>query len=61
MAEPGYHSGVALFWPLSDASMRVPYFVYALVICAALVATFVRTRSRGAPRRPAVLERRELS
>jgi membrane-bound metal-dependent hydrolase YbcI (DUF457 family) len=61
MAEPGYHSGVALFWPLSDASMRVPYFVYALVICAALVATFVRTRSRGAPRRPAVLERRAPS
>jgi inner membrane protein len=46
MAEPGTTTGVPLFWPFSDASLRLPYLVYALVMAAALVATIVRARSR---------------
>ncbi len=57
MAEPGTNGGVALFWPFTDAGLRVPYLAYALVMAGALVITVLRTRpspsvqpDRSAPR-----------
>ncbi len=49
MAEPGTTAGVALFWPFSDASFRVPYLVYALVMAAALAVTLIRSRAARDP------------
>ena len=51
MAEPTSQGGIALFWPFTYAHFRVPYFVYALVMGAALVATLVRGRSTRPERR----------
>jgi hypothetical protein len=50
MAEPGLNGGVALFWPFTDAALKVPYLVYALVMGAALVVTLARTRAARSPR-----------
>jgi inner membrane protein len=40
--------GVPLAWPLVDASVRVPYLLYAAVVAAATVVAVVR-RARPAP------------
>lgn len=36
MAEPSSKAGVALFWPISDANVRVPYVIYGVVMGALL-------------------------
>ena len=63
MAEPGTTTGVPLFWPFSDASLRLPYLVYALVMAAALVATIMRARAarsvRSRPVSPGTTGNRE--
>jgi inner membrane protein len=37
MAEPSSKAGVALFWPVSDVNVRVPYVVYAVLMAVLLV------------------------
>ncbi len=45
MCEPA-QSGVALFWPISNAGIRLPYMVYAAVMVALGVVGLVRHKRR---------------
>jgi inner membrane protein len=47
MSEPGQQSGVALFWPISDASVRLPYAAYATsMVALVLIGLMRRSRRR---------------
>jgi membrane-bound metal-dependent hydrolase YbcI (DUF457 family) len=56
MAEPSSRAGVALFWPISDVNVRVPYIAYALVMAVLLavglrrLAVRPRSKDRAAQR-----------
>lgn len=45
MAASRSRGGLALFWPLSYANLRLPYRAYPVAMGAALVAAVTRTRS----------------
>lgn len=52
MAEPSSRAGVALFWPVSDTNVRLPYVLYAVVMVGLLALGLWRlaVRSRSTDR-----------
>jgi hypothetical protein len=45
MGEPG-QAGVALFWPVSDAGLRLPYAVYGSTMVVLVIVAAMRRRRR---------------